>query len=139
VAQEGVLRAFKFFGGFRGGDGRAWLLTIVRNTFHTRLRRNRAQEAAAPFGPETHGIEGSDPGSILLEGADRQALRQAVEELPVEFREVLVLREFEELSYAEIAGIVDVPVGTVMSRLAGARELLHLSLVSCRDGGRSGR
>jgi RNA polymerase sigma-70 factor (ECF subfamily) len=136
VAQEAFLRALKFFGGFRGGDTRAWLLTIVRNASYTWLRRNRVNELATPFDEETHTVESDDPEAILLEGADREVLRQALEALPAEFREVVVLRELEGLSYKKIAGIADVPVGTVMSRLARARKRLRLSLTGRPEGGR---
>ena len=130
LAQEAVLRAFKFFGGFHGGDGRAWLLTIVRNTCYTWLQQNRAHEPVAPFDEELHSAQGANPETILLEGADRQALKQALEELPVEFREAVILRELEGLSYKEIANIAGVPVGTVMSRLARARKRLQLRLTA---------
>jgi RNA polymerase sigma factor (sigma-70 family) len=136
VAQEAFLRALKFFGGFRGGDTRAWLLTIVRNASYTWLRRNRVNELATPFDEETHTVESDDPETILLEGGDREMLREALEALPAEFREVVVLRELEGLSYKKIAGIADVPVGTVMSRLARARRRLRLSLTGRREGGR---
>jgi RNA polymerase sigma factor (sigma-70 family) len=136
VAQEAFLRALKFFGGFRGGDTRAWLLTIVRNASYTWLRRNRVKELATPFDEETHTVESDDPETILLEGADREVLREALEALPAEFREVVVLRELEGLSYKKIAGIADVPVGTVMSRLARARKRLRLSLAGRPEGGR---
>lgn len=133
MAQEALLRAFKFFGGFHGGDSRAWLLTIVRNTCYTWLQQNRAHELTTPFDEEVHSVEGDNPETILLEGADRHMLKQALEELPVEFREVIILRELEGLSYKEIANIVDVPVGTVMSRLARARKRLHLRLTARRE------
>jgi len=136
VVQESFLRAFKFFGGFRGGDTRAWLLTIVRNACYTWLRRNKVHELATPFDEEAHGGEGDDPETELLEDADREILRQALEALPVEFREVVVLRELEGLSYKKIAGIADVPVGTVMSRLARARKRLRLHLTGRLEGGR---
>ena len=136
VVQEAFLRALKFFGGFRGGDARAWLLTIVRNACYTWLRRNRVDELATAFDEESHSGESDDPETILLEGADREMLRQALEALPVEFREVVILRELEGLSYKKIAGIADVPVGTVMSRLARARKRLRLSLISRPEGGR---
>ena len=137
VVQEAALRAFKFFGGFRGGDGRAWLLTIVRNACYTWLRQNRAHELEAPFDEEAHGVEGDNPETILLEGADRQMLKEALEELPLEFREAIVLRELEGLSYKEIAAVADVPLGTVMSRLARARKRLQLRLSVRREGGLS--
>jgi RNA polymerase sigma factor (sigma-70 family) len=137
VVQEAALRAFKFFGGFRGGDSRAWLLTIVRNACYTWLRQNRAQELDAPFDEEAHGVEGDNPETILLEGADRQMLKEALEELPLEFREAIVLRELEGLSYKEISAVADVPLGTVMSRLARARKRLQLRLSVRREGGLS--
>jgi RNA polymerase sigma factor (sigma-70 family) len=133
LAQEATLRAFKFFGGFHGGDGRAWLLTIVRNTCYTWLQQNRAHEPPTPFDEELHSVQDANPETILLESVDRQMLKQALEELPVEFREVLILRELEGLSYKEIAHIVDVPVGTVMSRLARARKRLQLCLTESRE------
>ena len=133
LAQEAVLRAIKFFGGFHGGDSRAWLLTIVRNTCYTWLKRNRAHEPLTPFDEETHGVRDANPETILLEGADREMLRKALEELPAEFREVIILRELEDLSYKEIANIVEVPVGTVMSRLARARKRLQLCLTESQE------
>jgi RNA polymerase sigma factor (sigma-70 family) len=135
VVQESFLRALKFFGGFRGGDTRAWLLTIVRNACYTWLRRNRVHELATSFDEEEHSGESDDPETILLEGADREMLGHALEALPVEFREVIILRELEGLSYKKIAGIADVPVGTVMSRLARGRKRLRLSLASRLEGG----
>ena len=128
VVQEAALRAFKFFGGFRGGDARAWLLTIVRNACYTWLQKNRAHELATAFDEEAHGVTGDNPETLLLEKVDSQSLKQALEELPAEFREVVILRELEGLSYKEIAGVACVPVGTVMSRLARARKRLQLRL-----------
>jgi RNA polymerase sigma-70 factor (ECF subfamily) len=128
VVQEATLRAFKFFGGYHGGDGRAWLLTIVRNTCYTWLRQNRGHEPVTDFDEEKHGGDSVNPETILLGNVDRQMLKQALEELPPEFREVIILRELEGLSYKEIAGIANVPVGTVMSRLARGRKRLQLRL-----------
>lgn len=130
VVQDAYLRALKFFGGFHGTNGRAWLLTIVRNTCYTWLQQNRAHELTTAFDEEIHSIEcdASNPEALLLERADNQLLRQALEELPVEFREVMVLRELEGMSYKEIAGVADIPLGTVMSRLARARKRLQESL-----------
>ena len=132
VVQEAYLRAFRFFGGFHGEDGRAWLLVIVRNTSYTWMQRNRSPELNMPLEDELHNIESNDlnPEAILLQNADAQMLRQAVEELPVEFREVLVLRELNEMSYKQIAVVADLPIGTVMSRLARARKRLQQILVS---------
>ena len=131
VVQEAYLRAFRFFGGFHGEDGRAWLLGIVRNTSYTWMQRNRSSELNMPLDDEPHEVEGDDlnPEELLLQKADAQTLRQAVEELPLEFREVLVLRELDEMSYKQIAAVADLPLGTVMSRLARARKRLQHILV----------
>ncbi len=128
VVQEACLRAFRFIDGFHGGDGRAWLLTIVRHTCFTWLRKNRAHEVATVDDELDQFESGAGPEERLLQNVDREALRKAIEELPVEFREVIVLRELEELSYKEIAGITGVPLGTVMSRLARARKRLQQCL-----------
>ena len=132
VVQEAYLRAFKFFGGFRGGDSRSWLLTIVRNTCYTWLRQNQPHELTTVFDEEIHsvGSDATNPETIILESVDNELLRQALEELPVEFREAIVLRELEGLSYKEIANITDLPVGTVMSRLARARKRLEQYLTN---------
>ncbi len=128
VVQEACLRAFRFLDGFRGGDSRAWLLTIVRHTCYTWLRKNRAHELVS-FDEELDGVEsGADPEEMLLDSVDQQSLRTALEELPVEYREVIILRELEELSYKEIGVIAGLPLGTVMSRLARARKRLQQSL-----------
>ncbi len=123
VVQESYLRAFQFFDGFRGDEGRAWLLSIVRNTCYTWLRKNR--KTTEPFDEEIHGGDDTTtPETAALESADRRTLQSALEELPLPFREVLVLRELEGLSYGEIAAIAGNPAGTVMSRLARARGRL---------------
>jgi RNA polymerase sigma-70 factor (ECF subfamily) len=136
VVQEACLRAFKFLGGFYGGDSRAWLLKIVRNTCYTWLRHNRAHELTTPFDETIHDVEcdALNPEALLLRHADQQLLRQALEALPVEFREVVVLRELEELSYKEIGVIADIPLGTVMSRLARARKRLQHDLAKRWNG-----
>jgi RNA polymerase sigma-70 factor (ECF subfamily) len=130
VVQEACLRALKYFESFRGGDGRAWLLRIVRNTCYTWLQRNRAHEITSSIDSETHNLDSDaeNPETILLRRMDMQRVRQALEELPLEFREVMVLRELEELSYKEIAAIAEIPIGTVMSRLARARTRLQRRL-----------
>lgn len=136
VVQEAYLRAFKHFDAFKGGDARPWLLAIVRNTYYTWIQRNRTSEAATPFDEEkdTHLSDVPDPETLLLKEADRQLIRRALRKLPAEFLEVIVLREFEELSYKEIAEVVQVPVGTVMSRLARARRrLAQLVVDSCNE------
>lgn len=125
VVQEAYLRAFKFFGGFHGDNGRAWLLKIIRNTCYTWLQHNRAHELAIEFDEQLHSGESDNPESIVLENINTQLLKHALEELPPEFREAVILRELEGLSYKEIAAIADVPVGTVMSRLGRARKRLQ--------------
>jgi RNA polymerase sigma-70 factor (ECF subfamily) len=127
VVQEAYLRAYQFFGGFHGVDGRAWLLTIVRNTCYTWLDRNRSRQPATPFDEEKHSgaRPAASPESPLLQSEDTHLLRQALEELTPEYREVIILRELEGLSYKEIAAISGIPLGTVMSRLARARERLE--------------
>ena len=130
MVQEAYLRAFKFFDDFRGVDGRPWLLTIVRNTCYTWLQQHRAHDMTTVFDEEVHTAESdiSDPATLVLRSDDNRLLRQSLEELPVEFREVVALRDLEGFSYKEIAVIANIPVGTVMSRLARARERLKQSL-----------
>jgi RNA polymerase sigma-70 factor, ECF subfamily len=132
VVQEALMRAFKYFSGFRGGDSRAWVLTIVRNTSYTWLQQNKKKESETQFDEEVHGSadDATNPETIVLKSLDEELLRSALEELPVEFREALVLRELEGFSYKEIAQISDIPIGTVMSRLARARKQLEQRLVS---------
>jgi RNA polymerase sigma-70 factor (ECF subfamily) len=124
VVQEAYLRAHQYADGFRGGDARAWLLTIVRNTAYRWLRKTRAYEPAAQFDEEIHsgGTETATPEQLLLQNADRRLVEKALSRLPIRFREILVLRELEGLSYKEIAGVMGVPMGTVMSTLSRARD-----------------
>ncbi len=124
VVQEAYLRAFQYAGAFRGGDARAWLLTIVRNTSYRWLRKTRAYEPVVPFDEEVHiaGNGTSNPEELLLRNADARLVEKALRELPLRFREILVLRELEGLSYKEIADIMRVPMGTVMSTLSRARD-----------------
>ena len=130
VVQEACLRAFRFYEGFRGENSRAWFLKIVRNTSFTALQRTRTNEENVVFDEELHSPEDaqSDVGGQLDRELDRQTVRAAIEELPAEFREVITLRELEDCSYKEIADIANIPVGTVMSRLARARRQLYLIL-----------
>jgi len=130
LVQESYLRAFKFFGSFQGANARGWLLTIVRNTCYTWFRENRPQELTTSFDENIHGTEADpfDPEKLLLQSESGQLIKQAMEELPLEFREVLTLRELEGLSYKEIAVIAGIPPGTVMSRLARARSRLKQHL-----------
>jgi RNA polymerase sigma-70 factor, ECF subfamily len=132
IVQEASLRAFRFFGGFRRGDSRAWLLKIVRNTAFTWLKRNRPSDRPVEFDENIHLALDDAPTleASLLRKADSAMVRAALDELPAEFREVVVLRDFEELSYKEIADIAEIPVGTVMSRLARARGKLAHSITA---------
>jgi len=126
VVQEAYLRAFRSFSGFHGTNGRAWLLTIVRNTSYTLLKKNHAVDLTTNFDEEIHatGHDSVSPATILEHSEDAQLIKEAMDELPAEFREVLVLRHQEGLSYKEIADIAQIPPGTVMSRLARARAKL---------------
>jgi RNA polymerase sigma factor (sigma-70 family) len=139
MVQEAYLRALKFFAGFRGGDARAWLLTIVRNACFNWLRLRRTEQLHEPFDEDVHSpdignavgyAEGAaaSPETWLERSATAERIRDALESLPAEYREALVLRELEGLSYKEIASIADVPIGTVMSRLARARKQLRKRL-----------
>jgi RNA polymerase sigma-70 factor (ECF subfamily) len=132
VVQEAYLRAFKSFGGFHGSNGKAWLLTIVRNTSYTLLKKNRAVDLTTPFDEEIHtaGYESVSPATILEHSENAELMRQAMDELPAGFREILVLRHLEGLSYKEIADIAQIPPGTVMSRLARARAKLRECLAA---------
>lgn len=125
VVQEAFLRALKFFGSFHGPNSRPWLLTIVRNTCYTWLKRNRPAEAELDEAIHLEATDTSDPERILVLNSAKRAVREALETLPLEFREVLIMRELEELSYREIAAMAAIPVGTVMSRLARARQKLQ--------------
>jgi RNA polymerase sigma factor (sigma-70 family) len=135
LVQEAYLRAWKGFAGFRGPDGKAWLLTIVRNACYTWLKARKSGPAENSFDEEIHREEsGETPETLLLRKRERLALSRAVEELPIEFREVLVLREWEGLSYKEISAVANIPIGTVMSRLVRARERLQKSLARWPEG-----
>ena len=127
VVQEAYLRAFRFFPGFRGGNSRSWLLRIVRNVFYDWLKKNRRNDMVTPAEIDMEDLleESDGPDASLLAKADHQMLHQAIAELPVEFREIFILRELEGFSYKEIADIAEVPIGTVMSRLARARDHLR--------------
>jgi RNA polymerase sigma factor (sigma-70 family) len=135
VVQEAFLRAFKSFGGFHGSNGRAWLLTIVRNTSYTLLKKNRAVDLTTPFDEEIHasGHDSVSPATILEHSENAELIKEAMDELPAEFREILALRHQEGLSYKEIAEIAQIPPGTVMSRLARARAKLR-EYLSARIG-----
>jgi RNA polymerase sigma-70 factor, ECF subfamily len=125
VVQEAVLRAYRFYDGLRG-EPRPWLLAIVRNASFSWLERNRPGEVALP--DEAADESSPGPEALALQGVERRMLNEAIGALPAQFREVLVLRELEDLSYKDIARIAEIPLGTVMSRLARARRLLGDSM-----------
>lgn len=125
IVQEACVRAFRYVNGFRGGNSRSWLLTIVRNTACTWLKKNRPQAIVSIDDDEFAEIEDQSSAANPFRGADKGVLHAALEALPLEFREALVLRELEGFSYKEIAEVADVPVGTVMSRLARARRQMQ--------------
>jgi len=136
MVQEAYLRAFRFFPGFRGGNARAWLMKIVRNTCFTWLHANRPLQTATEFDdnfapPDYHA---ANPEELLLQNDRGTLLHTALENLPASLREVLILREIEGMSYREIADITGVPLGTVMSSLSRARDRLRLTLTSVIHG-----
>jgi RNA polymerase sigma-70 factor, ECF subfamily len=128
ASQEAMLRAYRFFNGFHGGDVRAWLLQIVRNTCFTWLEKNRHVKELTEFDEELHGLPGPTPEYLVIEADSRDRLTHAPESLPSRYREVIVLRELEGCSYKEIAAITSIPVGTVMSTVSRARRQLQLAL-----------
>ncbi|HEV2970399.1 MAG TPA: sigma-70 family RNA polymerase sigma factor [Pirellulales bacterium] len=131
VVQEACLRAIRFIATHRGENSRGWLLAIVRNTCCTWLQKNRPSELnrTLPVDQTNEPPSGElDPPAMAIRKADREMVQRAVEELPIEYREVIVLRELDGMSYKEVAEIVGVPLGTVMSRLSRARKRLEQSL-----------
>jgi RNA polymerase sigma factor (sigma-70 family) len=139
VVQESFLRALRHFAGFRGegaAQSRAWMLTIVRNTAYTWRRRRHSERSASEFDETIHSesTAGEHPDAELARRDSRETLAQALETLPSDLREVIVLREFEGLSYKEIGDVVEVPIGTVMSRLSRARKRLQEALVASGKG-----
>jgi RNA polymerase sigma-70 factor (ECF subfamily) len=130
VVQEAYLRALKFFDGFHGEDGRSWLLAIVRNTSYDWLRKNRRSGPMIEHEGELDSLVDETPSAeaMQLRDVDRQLIQDCLERLPPEYREVLVLRELEEMSYKQIAGVTELPIGTVMSRLARGRKRMQSML-----------
>jgi RNA polymerase sigma-70 factor (ECF subfamily) len=127
VVQEAYLRAFRFFDGFQGGDGRAWLLTIVRNTCLSWLgRRTPSTSTSIEFDEHMHRTtdEAENVEDVLIRNSKIDSLRTCVGSLPIEYREVIVMRELQELSYREISEVTGIPIGTVMSRLSRGRARL---------------
>jgi RNA polymerase sigma-70 factor (ECF subfamily) len=137
VVQEACLRALRYFDGFRGEDSRAWLLKIVRNTCYSWIKKNRPTEFADEFDEMVHStaVVGTDVEAKLVSHASSEHVRKALEMLPAGFREVLVLREIEELSYREISDVTGVPMGTVMSSLSRARQRLREELCAAAGKG----
>jgi RNA polymerase sigma-70 factor (ECF subfamily) len=130
VVQDACLRAMKYVDGLHGSDGKAWFLTIVRHAFYDWCERNRPKEIAPDDGSTIErcvDANAIDPETAVLRAAQSRILADAVATLPLPYREVLILRELEELSYKEIAELIGVPIGTVMSRLSRARGLLQQS------------
>lgn len=135
AVQEAYLKAFRLFGTFRGEDARPWILAVVRHCCCTLLEKERRASSSVPFDEEAHGAESVssaavlrfpiDPEAVAIENADREELRRRLRALPPDYREALVLREIHGCSYAEIARIAAVPLGTVMSRLSRARRMLQ--------------
>ena len=134
VAQEALLRACRFFRGFNGGDARAWLLQIVRNTCYTWLEKNRPMELSTEFDEELHLQTSATPETLAIIADNHKRLTLALETLPPRFREILVLRELEGCSYKEIATITSTPIGTVMSSLSRARRQLYSALTTSSQG-----
>jgi len=129
VVQDACVRALKYLGSLERSDARAWFLAIVRNAFYDWVGRNRPAEIVHDEDAVDAAVDAasSSPEQAAVRNAELRVLSDAVAALPVQYREVLILRELEELSYKEIASIADIPVGTVMSRLARARALLQRS------------
>lgn len=148
LAQMAYVRAYRFFPGFQGGDARAWLLTIVRHTYFTSLRDHKHEQHDIAYDEAEHADAGEDaylsvssyddsvnPEIIAARQDAKNIVNRALEQLPQRFREIVVLKEIEDLSYKEIAEIVGIPLGTVMSRLARGRKLLLETLKSAGEGG----
>jgi len=130
VVQDACVRAMRFFDSFRGDDARSWLMAIVRNTWYTRAARHAPVTELNPMATPAHEPvdDALDPEALLLQQDAVERVRDGLDQLPVDFREVIVLREIEGLSYKEIAAVINAPIGTVMSRLARARERLLAAL-----------
>ena len=136
VVQDAYMRALKFFSSFRGDNAHSWLLTIVRNTWYGRFPKRLGPAPPVPTEiVDEPADDALDPEALLMQQQTVDRVRHLLEELPADFREVLVLRELEGLSYKEIAAVVGIPIGTVMSRLARARERLITALAARRDFG----
>jgi len=135
VVQEAYMRAFRFSDGFHGGDSRSWILKIVRNTCFTWLKKNRSHELVYELEKDKHEAPTSNPEELLLERADRKILKDLLNDLPAAYKEIIVLRDLEGLSYKEISSVTELPIGTVMSRLARARKKLQSGAIRTPAGG----
>jgi len=136
IVQESCMKAFAAADQFRGQDSRVWLFTIVRNTTINLVRRRRSERAVQWQDEMPEPVDAAaDPESAMISSSRRERIRGAIAQLPDEYREALILREFEGLSYKEIAAVTNIPIGTVMSRLSRARALLLEQLVSERRAG----
>lgn len=147
IVQDACLRALRAFDGFRGDSARPWLLAIVRNATYDWLRQNRSGAQEEPYDEELHGgldtvsfaaADAPGPEAKLERAELRRQIDDALARLPVAFREVVVLRDIEDLSYREIADVAQIPIGTVMSRLARGRRLLMTYLAPSKSGARDG-
>jgi RNA polymerase sigma-70 factor (ECF subfamily) len=127
VVQEAYVRALRSFTSFRGTEGKPWLLRIVRNNCYDRLRGRQVRGPTISLDENPHGItdDALSPEALLVQNEQRQTINEAIEALPLEFKEAIILREMEGLSYKEIAAVVNISMGTVMSRLARGRALLQ--------------
>ena len=137
AVQDAYLRAFRFFGGFRGGDSRAWILQIVRNTCYTRLRAQQPQLLSTEFDEEAH-IEESEPETpetIAIKSAEVQLVTAAIQKLPLRYREALILREVEGLTYSEMAKVLNQPLANIRSTLFRARQQLKKDLIAKQEIG----
>ena len=133
AVQEAYMRAYKAFAHFRGGDGKAWFMTIIRNVCYTMIKKLRSHETPEPFDEEIHQLTGeAELQEAFRQKANAENLHCALEKLPDEFREVIVLHDLEGLAYKEIAGVVGIPIGTVMSRLARARARLREEIIAAQ-------
>ena len=134
--QEAYLRAYKAYARFRGGDGKAWLMTIVRNVCYTSIRKLRSHETPEVFDEEIHAVPADDmKADAFRQRATAETLRAGLDRLSPDFREIIVLHDLQGHAYKEIAGILSIPIGTVMSRLARARDKLRVEIVAVSKGG----
>ena len=131
AVQEAYLRAYKAASRFRGEDGKPWLMTILRNVCYTMIRKSRSHETPEPFDEEIHQAAGQlEAREAFRQKANAETLQCALEKLPEEFREVIVLHDLEGLAYKQIATVMGIPIGTVMSRLARARGRLRAEIIA---------